>query len=434
MPPEEHTSLLLAHNTNNPSPISDEEVDALYESGWSPDEIQNETLKKTARRCLAVLAILMAGVTTVIVSKRKRPLPTGPYQLVELQEGSNFFNYYTFFDGPDSLGSAGYNIYASKKRATELGIAKTVLDPVTEKQHIIMKSKKTHNGPRESVRLEGNRRFDHGLFILDLSHVPVGCGVWPAFWLTDESHWPHNGEIDIVEGINRQSTVKTALHTSDHCSMYAHVPAWAWTGKWDTATGLPDTFTGEPNFENRVQADNCWVMAAHQWANQGCVAVDRRNNTLGVPLNNGGGGIYALEWDPVNHYIRSWAFPREDGIPENLQTAMDTASSLKESSRVAPNTTKWGAPYAYFAIGETTGCSADHFKNMRVVINLAFCGTVAGNRFSNDCPELADFLKANETGSGNPWATCNAYIESDPESLEDAYWEIRGAYVYQRSY
>ena len=32
--------------------------------------------------------------------------------------------------------------------------------------------------------LEGRRRFNRGLFLLDLRHMPAGCGAWPAFWLS----------------------------------------------------------------------------------------------------------------------------------------------------------------------------------------------------------------------------------------------------------
>ena len=54
---------------------------------------------------------------------------------------------------------------------------------------------------------------------IDVRHMPAGCGVWPAFWLTDEANWPVNGEIDIVEGVNYQNVAKTALHSTKGCSM-----------------------------------------------------------------------------------------------------------------------------------------------------------------------------------------------------------------------
>ena len=163
--------------------------------------------------------------------------------MIELQEGKKFFDYYEFLDGPDSLGSAGYNDYVGKERALKLNLANVTKEKDSE--FIYLQSAPGMDGGfRESVRLEGKRRFDRGLFILDVAHMPAGCGVWPAFWLTDEDAWPMNGEIDIVEGINTQSVAKTALHTSESCSMYAHVPPYAKTGVWDSATGIPNTFTG----------------------------------------------------------------------------------------------------------------------------------------------------------------------------------------------
>jgi len=37
-------------------------------------------------------------------------------------------------------------------------------------------------GDRPSVRIQTIKRYNSGLFIVDLAHVPVGYGVWPAFW------------------------------------------------------------------------------------------------------------------------------------------------------------------------------------------------------------------------------------------------------------
>lgn len=54
--------------------------------------------------------------------------------------------------------------------------------------------------------------------------------------------------------------------------------------------GIPDTFTGQPNFDVAKPADNCWVMAQHQWANEGCTAVHERNDTIGGPVNEARGG------------------------------------------------------------------------------------------------------------------------------------------------
>lgn len=363
---------------------------------------------------------------------------TGPYRLLQRQVGKQFFEHYDFFDGADSAGSAGYQTYVGETRAKELNLANVTAegkeDELQQQQQpqefVYMQSLPGKNGGfRESVRLEGKTRFNRGLFVLDVAHMPYGCGVWPAFWMTDEDNWPNNGEIDIVEGINTQSVVKTALHTSERCSMYAHVPAWAKTGVWDTSTGLPDTFTGQPNFNNHVEADDCWVMAPHQWANQGCVAVSTDNGTIGESMNAIGGGVYVLEWDPVNGYIKSWVFQNGE-IPKNLQKSISTSNQDLKVDQVVPEPESWPTPYAYFAIGDGSGCSNDHFKDMRLVFNLAFCGTVAGNRFFKDCPALSQQFNV----SNDSVLTCNAYIQSEPESLSEAYWKIRGVYVYEREY
>lgn len=174
----------------------------------------------------------------------------------------------------------------------------------------------------------------------------------------------------------------------------------------------------------------CWNNAPHQWQNQGCVAVSNANDTLGAALNAQGGGIYALQWDPTTHAIRSWAFPKSQGIPANLEDSLDTASLQDASQRVTPDPDTWGHPYAAFAIGEKTGCSADHFQNMRLVVNTAFCGTVAGNRFFRDCPVQAKQFNI----SNDPVKSCNAWIASQPDELLEAYWKIRGVYVYERAW
>lgn len=387
--------------------------------------------------CLGIVGVVGIGILAAPLLKKSPAdhlyrVKTGPYVLMESAHGQSFIESFEFLDGPDSLGSAGYNTYVGYERAKAFNLFN--ITNIDGMDYVYISSQSTKQGPRESIRLEGKRRYNSGLFILDVDRTPAGCGIWPAFWLTDETDWPKNGEIDILEGINTQRTAKTALHTSESCSMYAHVPDWSRTGVWDRATGLPETYTGQPDDITNVPADNCWVMAAHQWANQGCVAVSDLNDTLGEPLNRHGGGIFALQWDPENRYIRSWVFPKDLGIPSNLQQAMDSATDWSKdhsAKLISPDPDQWGLPYGYFAIGETTGCSADHFANMRMVINTAFCGTVAGNRFFSDCPDLAEKFNIDN----DPVRTCNAYVESQPKELEqNAHWKIRGIYAYDRTW
>ena len=168
-----------------------------------------EGAHETARRRIIVMisvALLClgagVGLTYIGIEESTKPpaQPVGPYRLLERQEGENFFKYYKFYEGPDSVGSHGYNSYVSRKTAESLGIVNVTYETDeldvygSHKRHasastdsstssssssepfIYMGSASTKEGPRESIRLEGIRRFDRGLFIIDIRHMPNGCG------------------------------------------------------------------------------------------------------------------------------------------------------------------------------------------------------------------------------------------------------------------
>lgn len=289
-----------------------------------------ESQEKARRKIFVMLTVAVCCLGLVIALayfevKGAQPpkQPVGPYLLLERQEGDDFFKAYEFYEGPDSAGSNGYNNYVSKATAETLGIINVTYEddeldvygrrsrrrlngepiqdgeddndkrksPISE-PFVYMRTAPTPDGPRQSIRLEGIRFFNRGLFIIDIRHMPAGCGVWPAFWLTDEANWPVNGEIDIVEGVNFQTEAKTALHSTQGCSMN-DIPLGTMTGGWDTAIGIPNADTGIPDMTMRY-AKNCFVYDQHQWLNQGCVAVDLEGGSLGQPLNDKGGGVFAL--------------------------------------------------------------------------------------------------------------------------------------------
>lgn len=55
------------------------------------------------------------------------------------------------------------------------------------------------NGPgRKSVRLEGKKNYNKGLFILDVKQMPGVCGMWPAFWSLGQEPWPVKGEVRFI--------------------------------------------------------------------------------------------------------------------------------------------------------------------------------------------------------------------------------------------
>lgn len=471
---------------------------------------------------------------------------SGRYELVERHVGDAFLHHYDFYAGMDSGGSAGSQEYVGLKRAKELNLIRisgrddknnndddndddgdgeehpfVILSASAASLSTTTRNAKDSDGTTpttiQSLRLEGKRRFDRGLIVLDVDHVPNGCGVWPAFWTTDESSWPRNGEIDILETFNGRRTAKTTLHTSEHCAMrygygydvygddsettegnerieytyphtYRQPKRSEWTGHWEQSMPIPDWYcaAGLPLRGERRRkhnnskgfldlANDCWIHVPHDWANQGCVVDSNVTDSVGKTRNQLGGGIYVMEWDPANGYIRSWVFGRQrqrqrtasatkdrcgshggtiKTIPDNLRLSLKhglkeddfndgvNVSNEKNSTQLDPS--KWGRPYSHFVIGRNSSCSADHFANHRIVINLAFCGKVSGNLFAQDCPKLyEEFSKIHNDNKDeyvsrrmSPKEACESYLDSDigRKMVEDeAYWKIRGVYLYQRT-
>ena len=156
-----------------------------------------------------------------------------------------------------------------------------------------------------------------------------GCSVWPAFWSVGPA-WPNSGEIDIIEYVNRNGNVSSALHTSYGCDQYI---------------AATDKYSGYPTTKN------CDTNSAGQSNNAGC-GFKGNFGTVGASFNQAGGGVYAMEWDTRQH-IRMFYFPR-GSIPQDIKTKK-------------PNPSLWGLPYARFEIGSTCSgskCSAgqSYFK------------------------------------------------------------------------
>ncbi|PLB41424.1 glycoside hydrolase family 16 protein [Aspergillus candidus] len=298
-------------------------------------------------------------------------LPTTAYVLQDDYGTSNaFFDQFTFFTDTDP--THGFVKYIDRGAAQNAGLVSADGGSV----YMGVDFKNQASGGRQSVRISSNKSYNHGLFILDLQHMPGGiCGTWPAYWLLGPN-WPNNGEIDIIEGVHEQTTNLMAAHTSDGCTI-------ANTG-----------------FSGALQSSNCYVSAPNQASNVGCSISAGSAQTYGAGFNGGGGGVYATEW--TGSAISIWFWPR-NAIPGDVSAGN-------------PNPAGWGTPVARFA----GGCDVDaKFRDMQIVFDTTFCGDWAGSVWnSGSC--------ASKAGS------CTDFVANNPGAFRDAYWRINSLKVYRQ--
>nr|POF07875.1 endo-1,3(4)-beta-glucanase [Quercus suber] len=281
----------------------------------------------------------------------------------------NFFDQFSFFTASDP--THGFVQYQSQAESE----SQSLVNSSSTNAYIGVDHANIASGGRNSVRLTSNKAYDTGLIILDLEHMPVGCGTWPAFW-TVGANWPNNGEIDIIEGVHDQSTNSMTLHTNPGCSI-----------------------TNNNAFSGSISTSNCDVNAAGQSTNQGCGISTTNTKTYGNGFNANGGGIYATE---ITSSSISIYFFEHGSAPSDI-------------SGSNPDPGNWGKPLAQYQ----GGCDiAEHFKGMQIVFDTTFCGDWAGAVWGNfaTCAVKA--------------STCNDFVENNPSAFADAYWSVNSLKVY----
>ncbi|QKX57640.1 uncharacterized protein TRUGW13939_04758 [Talaromyces rugulosus] len=287
--------------------------------------------------------------------------------------GLDFFNKFTFYTATDPTN--GYVTFVDKSTAQSGGLIAAESDGST---YIgVDKTNVASGSGRKSVRLTSTASYTHGLFILDLAHMPGSvCGTWPAFW-TVGSDWPNNGEIDIIEGVNLQTNDAMTLHTSDGCSI------------------------NNSGFSGSLSTSNCYVNAAGQSSNAGCGINSASSSSYGSGFNSAGGGVYAMEW--TGSYIRTFFFPR-GSVPSDITSG-------------SPNPSGWGTPAALFE----GNCNIDsHFGAQQIVFDITFCGDWAGSVWSS-------------SGCTGKASTCNDFVQNNPTAFDETYWRINSLKVYKSS-
>ncbi|KAM0748667.1 glycoside hydrolase family 16 protein [Meredithblackwellia eburnea MCA 4105] len=268
---------------------------------------------------------------TVLATIALLPSTGFAWSLKKEYKGSTFFNDWNFINSPDST-THGLVQYVDRATAQSNNLAY-----VTSGGKAIIAVDDTLNtglnGLRNSVRIESKDTFGvESIFIADFSHVPYGCGAWPAFWAFGPN-WPNNGEIDIFETVNLQPNQAT-LHTGPGCS---HDPSGVQTGQ-------------------TLQQD-CAATATN---NNGCGVLDSNPNSSGPGFASSGGAVFVMSL--TAHGLAYWRFPR-GSIPADI-----TNQNL--------NPQKWGTPIGRWKW--TTCQPSSHFNNLALTFDITVCGDWAG--------------------------------------------------------
>jgi beta-glucanase (GH16 family) len=65
--------------------------------------------------------------------------------------------------------------------------------------------------------------------------LPVGPGVWPAFWMLGDAPWPGSGEIDVMEYVGDSDWTSCAIHGPDYSGEAGLVNKRFFSGGGDAA-------------------------------------------------------------------------------------------------------------------------------------------------------------------------------------------------------
>ncbi|KAI4220060.1 MAG: hypothetical protein L6R36_007895 [Xanthoria steineri] len=277
------------------------------------------------------------------------PFTFARYSLKDDYNPGRFLDMFSFdtFDDP----THGYANFVDQSTARTKGLLESDNRTVTLRAD----SKNVASGRgRDSLRLTSKAKYNFGLVVVNLAHMPGNaCGVWPAFWTTGPN-WPSSGEIDILEGINLQPGNAMTMHTSEGCSLVGS--------------------------------------SCH--SDTGCGA---KGGAFGDGFNLNKGGTYAMEW--TKDAIKVWFF----------SSGQEPGDILGES----PDPTKWANPVSTFQGG--SNCNIDsHFKDQQIVFDTTFCGDWAGREWSKDnvcsakAPTCEEYVKNNPKAFAEAYWTINA--------------------------
>mmetsp|Transcript_21188 Transcript_21188/g.63306 ORF Transcript_21188/g.63306 Transcript_21188/m.63306 type:complete len:427 (-) Transcript_21188:29-1309(-) len=163
--------------------------------------------------------------------------------------GHSFFDTWDFLTWDANNGAAQYlnREEAAAEHVTEAHSSHAILRVGARGEYL----------KRKSAKIRTQRQWKYFLAAVRFTHVPFGCGIWPAFWtLASGVPWPEGGELDILEYANDIAS-QTSLHTgeSNRCLLDGSKVTRAGCppmpdmngGNYECKTAYPDSLGCAPN-------------------------------------------------------------------------------------------------------------------------------------------------------------------------------------------
>lgn len=222
---------------------------------------------------------------------------------------------------------------------------------------------------------------------------------------------PFYSEIDLYEGISHNRANEITLFTS---SQPCELEAGAQTGEtyetkcrgpnFSQLHSIPPSSTLNPSAKRRgeLHEESCGVHAA--------------DGTFGDDINRKGGAVWALL--VADDRIKVWHFDRNN-VPEDLhvKNEIDRDGQL---GKAAVDPDKWGKPVMDFSEGACDIAKA--WRKMKIVINITFCGSYAGDAWSG-------YTECNKKTRHD---TCEAFVAGNPNAFKDGSFSINSVKLFER--
>jgi len=291
--------------------------------------------------------------------------------------GRDFFSEFTYYTGGDQ--THGYVNFQGQ------GTSLTQQDS-SGVSYIRADTTQNSGGPRKAIKLYSKKKWNKGLFILDVNHIPGGvCGSWPAWWFNGEGArtWPATGEIDVLEYVHKDNYNQGTLHTAPGCYLRSQ-------------EGV--------EMEGRILHSDCGAGGGYT----GCGSKSHDGRTAGDGFNNAGGGVYIVEFNFEQHWpIKMWSFVRNE-IPADILNGQ-------------PNPASWKLPFAMFHINDND-CPNSTFDTQTMIFDQTFCGDWAG---------ASGVWNGVGCAASTGYGSCNDYVRENGSAFEKSYFSINDIKIYQ---